>query len=98
MLRLSEPLVPVIVRAWEPGLACEVVLTVSVAAAPGATEFGAKLALMPGRRPLTLSPTGPLKPPVAVTVTVYVVLRPRTTTRLTGEADREKSGRVLTVM
>src|SRR5947208_1428753 len=53
--------------------------------------FGLKLPVAPRGKPLTLSVTGPVKPPVGLVVTVYLVDRPWVAVRLAGDAAIVKS-------
>jgi len=66
------------------------VLTVIVDVPWPVTELGLKLALEFDGNPRTLSDTVPLKPLIAVTFVVYVVLLPRVMVCEDGEAAMEK--------
>jgi hypothetical protein len=55
------------------------------------TVLGLKFAVVPAGSPETLKPTGPVKPPRAVTVTFEVALPPALTDREAGEAESAKS-------
>ena len=84
---------PVIVIVELPCAAPVVVVTVSVLVPDPATEGGLKLAETPAAdRPLNARFTEPLKPPIAVTVTVYVAVPPGATVISAGVAVTEKSG------
>jgi hypothetical protein len=68
-VRVSEPLTPVTVNVYVRAAVDGVVLMVIVELAPVA-GFGVKLALSPAPRPLAVSWTEPVNPPVRVTFTV----------------------------
>jgi hypothetical protein len=55
------------------------------------TDDGANAAVTPAGNPVTASPTLPLNPFTAETVTVYAALLPAATDWLGGPADTEKS-------
>ena len=86
----SAPLVPVIVNVEDAAGVLAVVVTVSVDVL--VVGFGLKAAVAPAGRPDALRATEPLKPPLGVTVTVYVVLEPWTTVWLDGLTPNAKSG------
>ena len=90
----------VIVRVKLPTLVVELVVTVrvDVPVAGSVIDVGLKDPVAPAGAPVTARPTVPPNPLSGVTVTVYVVLLPRTTTCLVGAALTEKSGVALTVM
>ena len=67
-VRLSVPLVPVIVSVAVPGLLLLAVLIVRVELLEALG--GLNVAVAPAGRPLTLKATLPVKPPLGVTVTV----------------------------
>ena len=83
---LSEPLVPVMVTVADPVVAVLEALSVSVLLL--VVEDGLKLAVTPLGKPLALSATLPVNPPLAVTVTVLVPLAPWFTVTLPGLAER----------
>ena len=85
-------MVPLILKLKVPVEVDEFVLTVSVDVPWPVTELGLKLALELDGNPRTLSVTVPLKPLIAATVAVYVVLLPRVTVCEDGEAEAEKLG------
>jgi len=85
---VSVPLVPVTVIFTVPVVAVADAVKLSVLVV--AVEVGLKLAVTPAGRPLTLSATLPLKPPVGVTVIVLLAAAPCATVALV--ADSEKSG------
>lgn len=70
----------------------EAVFTVSVEVPDPVTEVGLNVPVAPVGRPLTVNPTGALKPFTAVTEGVYVVLEPCTTVCEVGEEESVKSG------
>ena len=75
-VRVTPPLVPVIVRVAGPtGVVCAVV-TVSVAVPAPAMDDGANVAVAPAGSPLTLNATESVNPFRAVVDTVEVVLAP----------------------
>jgi hypothetical protein len=86
------PLVPLILKLKVPVGVDPLVLTVNVDDPWPVTEPGLKLALELDGNPRTLKVTCPLKPPMAATVTVYVVLLPRETVWEDGEAEIVKLG------
>jgi hypothetical protein len=87
VVRLSEPLVPVIVIANVPSAVDEVVLTVSVEDVPVVVVgLGLNDAVAPLGSPLAANDTAPANPPVRVIVTVYVVVAPRVIVWLAGDA------------
>jgi hypothetical protein len=65
VVRVSVPLVPVIVSANVPVAAVVVVATVNVDDAPVA-GFGLKVPVAPDGSPLTVKLTAPVKPPLLV--------------------------------
>jgi len=65
---VSEPLVPVTVKMYEPAGVVELVVTIR--AEDVLAGLGLKLALAPAGRPLADSDTNPLKPPEGETLTV----------------------------
>lgn len=67
------------------------VFTVKVELPVPGTEVGEKVPVVRAGSPETLNTTVPVKPPEGVTVAVNVVLAPRETVRLVGEAPMEKS-------
>src|SRR5438093_13024358 len=75
-VRVSVPLVPVIVMVAAPIGVVDVVVTVSVAAPAPAMDDGANVAVAPAGSPLTLNATEPVNPFSAVVDTVEVVLAP----------------------
>jgi hypothetical protein len=85
VVRLSVPLVPVIVSGYEPAGVVVAVVTVSVddAAVAG---FGLYADVAPAGSPVVLSVTAPVKPPTRLMLTVYVPLDPCTTDWLAGVA------------
>ena len=88
---LSVPLVPTIVSVCVPRGVFRCVVTVITEEPDPATDGGLKLALTPRGSPLALNVTVPANPPEGVTVTVYVVLWPRTTVCEGGAALSVKS-------
>ena len=97
MLWFRLPLVPWIVKVYVPaGVLCEVV-TVIVDDPEPVTVDGLKLALARDGNPVALNVTVPLKPLIAATVAVYVVLDPREIVREAGVAEIEKSGGLVEV-
>ena len=71
MLRVSEPLVPMIVSVKFPfGVDGLIVWTVSVAVPPPVTETGENVSGVFAGPPATLNVTVPENPPVGETVTV----------------------------
>jgi hypothetical protein len=95
VVRVSDPLIPVIVKGKLPaGVVVPLfVVTVIVDVPPLATLVGLKLALAPAGRPLALKlATLPENPFTPSTVTLYVVLLPAVTVREVGDGLREKSG------
>src|SRR5713101_827789 len=85
------PFVPVMVRVEVP--VAEVLVAMVSVAEPGAfTELELNVAVTPAGAPLTLSPTAPLKPFRAPTLTVELVLLPAVTVNELGLAETEKSG------
>jgi hypothetical protein len=72
-----------------------VVVTVSVDVPDAAIDEGLKDAVAPLGKPLTLRPTGPLKPASMATAALYVVPLPAKTVRDDGDAVIEKSGTVI---
>ena len=92
------PLVPVIVNVRVPVGVCLVVDSVRVELPAGGsvTEGGVNVWLVFAGEPLTLNVTLPANPFEGVAVTAYVVLLPRLTDRLAGEAEMEKSGMTTT--
>src|SRR5579872_4238988 len=76
---VSNPLVPVIDSKYDPATVLDVVLTVSVEAPEPVTDVGLKPAVVPAGNPLTLSPTEPLNPFKAPTLTVYGLEHPTVT-------------------
>ncbi len=68
VVRVSAPLVPVMVRVEVPNFVLRDVVTVNVE--ESVAGLGLKLALAPPRRPVTLSFTGSANPPAGVIVTV----------------------------
>ena len=68
----------------------ELVVTVIVDVPWPVTEVGLKLAVELDGNPRTRNVTVPLNPPVAPTVTVYVVLLPRVTVCEAGETEMVK--------
>ena len=89
-LRVTPPLVPLILNENVPVDVDALVLTVSVDAPWPVTELGLKLAVELNGNPRTLNVTVPLKPLIAAMVAVYVVLLPRVTVCDDGEAEMEK--------
>src|SRR6267143_403588 len=89
---LRLPLVPVMVIGNDPIVAVVVVVTVSVDMPPPLTDAGLNEPDAPEPKPEALKLTVPVKPFVAVTVTVYVVLPPCAIVRLAGVAEMVKSG------
>ena len=89
-----DPPDAVIVNVKLPTLVVEVVVTVRVVAPVGGRLSGVvpKAALESGGRPATSKVTLPENPLSGVTVRVYVVGLPRTTTCLDGVTLRAKSG------
>lgn len=90
VVRLSDPLLPVIVSGNVPRVDPAVI--VSVDEPPPAIVDGLKPAEAPLGSPETDNATLPLKPFAGVTVTVNVVLRLRRTDRLDGLADSVNVG------
>jgi hypothetical protein len=88
---VTLPLVPVMVRLELPAGVEVVVLTVSVDDPELLTDAGLKLAVVPAGKPETASETLPLKPLIAPTVAMYVVLLPAVTVCDAGVAESEKS-------
>src|SRR5260370_2888 len=89
-LWVVPPFVPVMGRVEVP--VAEVLVAMVSAAEPAAfTELELNVAVTPAGAPLTLSPTLPLKPLSAPTVTVELVLLPTITTSGFGFADNVKS-------
>src|SRR5258705_385732 len=89
---LRLPLVPVMVIGNDPIVAVVDVVTVSVEVPPPVTDAGLMDPLAPAPKPEAPRLTVPVKPFVAVTVTVYVVLPPCAIDRLAGAAEMVKSG------
>ena len=88
---------PVTSRTKVPRGALLLVVILSVVVPPAATtEAGAKLALVPGGRPLTVRLTDPVKLPWDKTETADVVEEPRLMLRELGLIARPKSGGGLT--
>ena len=85
---VSVPLVPVTVILAVPVVA--VLDAVNLIVLVVAVEVGLKLAVIPAGRPLKLSATLPLNPPVGATVIVLLADPPCATVALV--ADKEKSG------
>ena len=75
-VRVTPPLVPVIVRVAGPTGVVDRVATVSVAVPAPAMDDGANVAVAPAGSPLTLNATEPVNPFRAVVDTVEVVLAP----------------------
>ena len=69
-VRVTLPLVPLIVKVYVPVGAFLLGRTVSVEFPPPVTEIGLKLALVLAGSPVTLRLTVPLKPDRGVTATV----------------------------
>jgi hypothetical protein len=90
VLRVTPPLVPLILKLKVPVEVDEFVPTVNVDDPWPVTELGLKLALELSGNPRTLNVTVPLKPLIAAMVAVYVVLLPRVTVCEDGEAKMEK--------
>jgi len=67
---VSEPLVPLMVRVKLPVGVLVAVAMVSVELLPALTEAGLSEAVAPAGRPLTLKLTEPVKPPIALVLTV----------------------------
>ena len=81
-----------IVSGYDPPGVVALVDTVSVEVQGlPLTDEGLNVAVAPLGSPVTVRPTAPLKPPVGVTVAVYVVLPPAVTDWLAGVAAMEKS-------
>lgn len=80
------PLVPVIVNGKVPVGVVLVVVTVSVEL-PEVSGVGLNVPVAPAGSPLTVRSTDPVKPPVGVTVAVYVVLLPCVTDCDAGDAE-----------
>src|ERR1041385_5728102 len=78
---LSPLLPPTIVNVYRPGAALFDAVSVSVELPAPVTLGGLKLALTPAGRPDTINATLPLKPFVAVTLTVKLVFVPRSIAR-----------------
>jgi hypothetical protein len=89
---LREPLAPVTVTVKLPGATPTVVLIVSVVEPEPLTVVGVKVGVAPAGRPDTPKLTVPLKPFVALVVTVYETLLPAVTVAEAGETPTEKSG------
>jgi len=95
-VRITPPLVPVIVRLYVPGgvegLGIRFRLLVAL---PPVIVFGVKVAVTPDGSPLAERPTSPLNEPTGVIV-IVLFAPPFGFLRLTvtelGEAEREKSG------
>jgi hypothetical protein len=85
---VSVPLLPVTVRLAVPAVAVPDAARVSVLTA--VVEAGLKLAVTPTGRPLTLSATLPVNPPLGVILMVLLAVPPCVTVTLV--ADKEKSG------
>jgi len=69
-LRITLPLVPVMVNVNVPVFDRLFVLTVSVDVPEPVNDAGSKLAVVRFGSPVTLSVTAPVKPPIDVTLTV----------------------------
>src|SRR5262249_54412533 len=85
---VRDPLVPRMVTVAAPTVALPdaVKLTVLLPV----VEAGLKLAVTPEGKPLTLSATLPVNPPIGVTVIELVTVPPCATETLEGFADNEK--------
>jgi hypothetical protein len=70
VVRVSAPLVPVIVSGYDPIGVVLAVVTVIVDEPLVVTEVGLNVADAPAGRPLALKVTVPVNPPLGVTVTV----------------------------
>src|SRR6267378_7844510 len=92
VLWLRLPLVPLTVSGNDPVIAVLEAVTVTVEVPPPVTDAGLMDPLAPAPKPEALRLTVPVKPFVAVTVTVYVVLPPCAIVRLAGAAEMVKSG------
>jgi len=90
-VRVTAPLVPVIVTAYVPTGVDLSVVTVKVDELPVA-GFGANVPAAPAGSPPTDRLTASAKPPLLVIVTAYVVLCPRLIVCDAGDADNVKSG------
>jgi hypothetical protein len=86
------PLEPATVNVEVPNGVLADVVIVKVELAPAAIEAGLNEAVAPVGKPLALTVTVPLKPLIAVSLTVYDKLLPWPTDALAGEAVSEKSG------
>jgi hypothetical protein len=84
-------LAPVTVTVVVPAIAVVEAVRVRMLLAPAA-DAGLKAAVTPPGRPLALSATAAVNPPVRVMPIVLVPLAPTAMLRLAGLADREKSG------
>jgi hypothetical protein len=90
------PPVPVITSEYVPVAVLLLVLTVNVDVPEPLTELGEKPLLVREGSPLTLNVTVELKPPEAVTFTVYLTDDPRCTVWDVGVTEIEKSPVALT--
>jgi len=82
------PLAPITVRLAVPAVAVADAAKVRVLTV--VVEAGLKLAVTPPGRPLTLSATLPVNPPLGMTLIVLLAVPPCVTAALV--ADKEKSG------
>jgi hypothetical protein len=89
-VRVSEPLVPVMVSAYAPVAVVAAVVSVRVELL--VAGLGLKVAVVSADCPLTLRLTEPEKPFEALMLTMYVVELPCTTDCEVGLAASEKSG------
>ena|SRR5580765_6697049 len=87
---LSAPLVPATAIGKLPVAVLAEVEIVRVEEPDVVIKDGLKLAVAPAGNPVALRLTLPVKPPVAVTVTVVVPLLPAVSVMAAGEADSEK--------
>jgi len=89
---VSEPLVPVIVRAKLPAGVLLAVVIVTVELLPTLTEAGLKVAVALAGSPLTLKPIEPAKPFKALVLTEYEVPPPGLTVWELGAAETVNAG------
>ena len=94
-VRDTGPLVPRIVRGYEPAGVVTLVTTVSVLAPDVVMLVGVNVGVVPAGKPLTLNATEPVNPERGATVAVYPVLDPCTTLVDDGVAVTEKSATVI---